>query len=243
MLIAILVVVNILLFYKITNFDVKFQTLKEALIKIEKNKQPLDKDILISQFKEESYIRQQERDTTLILLVFTLFASAVAFITYRGFVNKIVDYTASTEQKYTDHKTEYDKQHNIILELKSRIDHEMAFKYYTYASDSYREKFYDDYLDSTLTSISYYVEYYFYLTNEDATLSAILISDLETRLKKAYERVKGKSVKDISKHSTGMSIDNIRKLNNTEINKYLDLISAKIIKDIKKKKPLKTEAN
>lgn len=147
-LIVILCVANIFLFYRILNFDSKYDALNSKFEKILQNKQLSNSEIAIEKFKEDSYIRQQERDTNLLLFVFTLFATATAFITYRSFVAKVIDHTAATEQKYTNYETKSNEQHNIILELKSRIDLEAGHKYNSIANQDLEDGFYDKYLEN-----------------------------------------------------------------------------------------------
>lgn len=233
---TVLAIVNIFLFYRIINFDAKFDSLKEAVIKIEQNKKPSDKNILISQFKEESYIRQQERDTTLVLLVFTFFASAVAFITYKGFVNKIIDYTTTAENKYADHKAEYEKQHNIILELKSRLDFDSAIKYERSAYDFYDKKMYGLYLENMLYSLKYYTDNFLHIIGTEGDSTGLFTHEQISTLEEVYTKIKNKSVQGVSMYSTYKNIKEIRQFNNREVDIYLDLISAKITKDNPNKK-------
>lgn len=125
LLTAILAVINIFLFYRIINFESKLDTLREAVHKLNENKQPTDKQILISQFKEESYIRQQERDTTLILTVFALFAGFTAFLSFKSFSTKVEEHADLMNTRYIKYEAENREQHGRLIDLESDLNYEM----------------------------------------------------------------------------------------------------------------------
>ncbi|RWW92351.1 hypothetical protein [Flavobacterium cerinum] len=122
---AILAVINIFLLYRVINFDAKYEVLNSTLHKVLINKKLSPSEIEIQKIKEESYIRQQERDTTLILTVFALFAGFTAFLTFRSFSSKVEEHTAIIDKKYADHEAKNDEQHRRLSKLENDLNYEM----------------------------------------------------------------------------------------------------------------------
>ena len=69
------------MYYKVSNLEYKYETLKEANVRLKSNSPLTDTQVKERQFKEDSYIRQQQGDTNLIIIVFTLALGLTAFLT------------------------------------------------------------------------------------------------------------------------------------------------------------------
>lgn len=152
LMVVFLAIINCFLLIRVINFDSKFDTLKEAVQKLAKNENPTNNQILISQFKEESYIRQQERDTTLILTVFALFAGFTAFFTFRSFTSKIEEHTALLNEKYEEHEAQYNEQHKRLKKLEKDLIHESATNLGHKAKETYETGDFKNYTMLELTS-------------------------------------------------------------------------------------------
>jgi hypothetical protein len=70
------------MYYRVSNLEYKYETLKEANIRLKSNLPLTNAQVKERQFKEEMYIRQQESDTNLILIVFTTALGLTAFLTF-----------------------------------------------------------------------------------------------------------------------------------------------------------------
>lgn len=110
-------------YQKLATLESKFETLKESNIRLQENKPLTAVQLKERQFKEEMYIDQQERDTTLILSVFGIFSLLIGFLTFRSvreeFVNKInqlneknAAYQDRIDNKYTEIAHSYSKLEN-----------------------------------------------------------------------------------------------------------------------------------
>lgn len=109
--ISILVLLNVYLIYTVSNFDYEFQTLKESNIRLA-NCEPLTSEQTeMRQFKEEYYLKQQDRDTKLIMFLIPITFGIGSYFTYRKIVSEFSVYVNVLDKKYEDYETKWDEQH------------------------------------------------------------------------------------------------------------------------------------
>lgn len=188
----------------------------------------------IHEFKEQAYIRQQERDTSLILTVFAvLFATFVALnlvvseARLTSFKNKISKQTTKKASKW-------DKKHNRttknLLNIKADLDREVSSIEYERALKAYNDKDYDDFVTRTLFSIDSLADYYVYYHNSGndnlAKKSLELIID---RVNYVNSNILDKEYKStIDRESVARICNNVRRLHNTTLDQALSLLQVSI---------------
>lgn len=112
-----------LMYNKLSALEYRYETLKESNIRLQLKEPLTSNQIKEREFKEEMYIRQQEKDTTLILSIFGAFSILVGFFTFRSvreeFVNKVnqIDQSniaakAEIQNKYIEITHSYRKLEN-----------------------------------------------------------------------------------------------------------------------------------
>lgn len=220
----------IFVFYRVSNLEYKYETLKESNIRLSLNTSLSSEQIKERQFKEELYIRQQEKDTTLILLVFTITIGVFSFLTFTS-VKRTFDFRSDMmENKYQKYISEYEIKHSLVLELKSRLDLDNAFKSKSTAYEFLRNNLFLDYTESMLTSIKYNVEYYLWFKSVHGKTSDVVLNDIIRDLKRVYANIKNKDFEEFGEFLIYSSIKEIRKADNLEVEKYVSLIYAEIKK-------------
>lgn len=110
--VILLAALNFLLMYQLSNLEYKLDTLRESNIRLSQNKELTPNQIEIRRFKEESYLNQQERDTTLLLTMFALFATLTAFFTFKGVTSEFEAFKSSVKDKQADYEPRI--RNNII---------------------------------------------------------------------------------------------------------------------------------
>lgn len=111
LLVLLTILGGVFIYHKVAVIETRFETLKESNIRLQLNKPLTSGQIKERQFKEEMYIRQQERDTNLILSFFSFFSILVGFFTFRSvreeFVNKWNEISQANESTKADIENKY----------------------------------------------------------------------------------------------------------------------------------------
>lgn len=127
--ISVLILLNIYLIYTVSNFDYEFQTLKESNIRLA-NCEPLTSEQTeIRQFKEEYYLKQQDRDTKLIFLVIPILFGLISYLTYKKVLTEVSIHRDALDKKYTDYETKWDEQHKRLSKLELDLNFQIAGTY------------------------------------------------------------------------------------------------------------------
>lgn len=116
------------MYYRVSNLEHKYETLKEANVRLKTNNPLNDAQIKERQFKEETYIRQQERDTTLILFVFSLGSVVIGLFTFRTVKEEFVNQINEVKKEYNDYKTEIEKKHIEISHKYKKLEKDLNFE-------------------------------------------------------------------------------------------------------------------
>lgn len=196
-------------------------------------------------FKEDYYIIQQERDTTLLLAVFGAVGILVAFLTYQNvqsrFELKINELTTQYDLKSAELKNEITAEINKYKkEWKQTKDHLFKLELTIYTNGAQYAKqisnFYlnqnelPKYLLYSLAAASQTASYCILLAKYDETNNQGIPPNFETFFVKLSQNIGGKlEVYSASLKVMEDYIQTIRKLNNREINKILSDIHAKLI--------------
>jgi hypothetical protein len=151
-IVIVLIASNLLLMYYLSNLEYKLDTLNEANVRLSQYKELTANEIKFRSFKEEQYISQQERDTTLILFVFAIFTGAVAFITFRSVTKQVIEHTASLDKKYADQQAKNNEHHKRLLKLEVDLSFQIAIIREEEAKKLLSEGNIDGYINTLLCS-------------------------------------------------------------------------------------------
>ncbi|MBC8884440.1 hypothetical protein H9X57_16885 [Flavobacterium piscinae] len=132
------------MYYRVSNLEHKYETLKEANVRLKSNLPLTDAQIKERQFKEEMYIRQQEKDTTLILSVIGFSLVFAGFLSFKLFDDRVKIINTSFESSIhtvnsridafietinsitTNYETNYKNIEHTIYDLKNDFDYELV---------------------------------------------------------------------------------------------------------------------
>ncbi len=116
------------MYYKVSNLEYRYETLKEANVRLKTNYPLNEAQIKERQFKEEMYIRQQERDTTLILFVFSFGSAIAGFFTFRSVKEQFVNQINEIKKEYNDYKTDIENKHIEISHKYKKLEKDLNFE-------------------------------------------------------------------------------------------------------------------
>ena len=211
----------IFMYYRVSNLEYNYETLKEANVRLISNLPLTDVQVKERQFKEEMYIRQQEKDTTLILIVFTLALGLTAYLTIAPTKRELTTRIASLEKEYTDYSTEINNKHN---DFEFRLNYSQANDYIGLYNKNVDDKDKEYSLFYSLLALSSFSDCYVSnSTKNDEEFKYETLSLIKLILNNLTEI----TIYKISVKLSGIitnNINNVRKLNNVD----LDLLLSKI---------------
>ena len=219
------------MYYKVSNLEYKYETLKEANVRLKSNSPLTDTQVKERQFKEDSYIRQQQGDTNLILIVFTLALGLTAFLTITPTKRELTFRIASLEQKYADYTSNIDSKHN---DFEFRLDYSQGNDYIGLYNKSVDEKDKEYSLFYALLALSSFTDCYLSKSiknDEDFKYETLNL------IKLTLKSLTTISVYKVSVHISGIitnNISNIRKLNSVEVDILLSKLQASIEYEVRK---------
>lgn len=225
-ILSLLFILSIFLFYRVSNLEYKYETLKESNIRLTSNLPLTAEQIKERQFKEEMYIKQQERDTYLILSVFTIALGFTAFFTIKPAISKV-------EEKITEIENEYKEHLSLMKEKQKSLEFYLKFNegnFYIAQHDNYIEKQNKELiLYYCFCALSSFSECYL----NDTTLNdEVSKENLKERIKNGLNNLLQINKYSISVELSGKierSLNKIRELDDVVINKLLSKIESAII--------------
>lgn len=96
---GILVIAVFVQYSQIKHLNSRIDTANETIYRIATNDSLISQDIKMMQIKEDMYIKQQDRDTNLILVVFTISFLLFSLITYGSFAKRVDNIEREIESK------------------------------------------------------------------------------------------------------------------------------------------------
>ncbi len=157
-LVSILTVLNLYFIYTISNFEYHFETLKESNIRLA-NCEPLtSKETEIRQFKEEYYLKQQDRDTKLIFLVIPILFGLVSYLTYKKVLGEVTIHRDVLDKKYTDYETKWDEQHKRLSKLELDLYFQIGLNYSDYAEKHRIKNDFKNYIITSMCAMEKYAQ-------------------------------------------------------------------------------------
>ena len=214
------------MYYRVSNLECKYETLKETNVRLKSNLPLTDTQIKERQFKEEMYIRQQESDTNLILIVFTLALGLTAYLTIAPTKRELNSRITSLEKEYADYKSDIDSKHN---DFEFRLDYSQANEYIGLYNKSLDNKDKKEYcLFYALLSLSSFADSY--LSSSEKSDEEFKLQT-STLIKNILDELLRSTSYKVSVELSGIitnSINNVRKLNNVQFDILLSKLQSSI---------------
>ena len=217
------------MYYRVSNLEHKYETLKEANVRLKSNLPLTDAQIKERQFKEEMYIRQQESDTNLILIVFTTALGLTAFLTFTSVKRDFERRSSIIEDKYTENTRNIDSKHSLILELKARMDLDSSQSNFSQSSYFFHEEDYEYYITSFLDGVKFKVYHSLWMSDKFLDTKDILLKEVVSQLKRFLKILDTIEIPEtLSNFQLTELKKEIRKINNDEVDNLLSIIYSKL---------------
>jgi hypothetical protein len=219
------------MYYHVSNLEYKYETLKEANVRLKSNSPLTDNQVKERQFKEDSYIRQQSNDTTLILLVFTIALGLTAFLTVVPTRREFDARITSLEKEYTNYSTNINNKHN---DFEFRLDYSQANDYIGLYNKSVIDKDKEYCLFYAVLALSSFVDSY--LSSSEKSDEEFKVQTA-TLIKNILDELLRSTSYKVSVELSGIitnSINNVRKLSNIQFDILLSKLQSSIEYEIRK---------
>lgn len=228
-----LIIAFIFAINKINYLEVKIENLNTSFVKMSKNDSPTEQQLKYQQFKEDAYIKQQEWDTNLLLIVMPTLFALIGFFTFKSSSEEFSFFRNEMTNKHDEHAAKNESVHNKLLELQQSLIHQSSTINRNRADSYLSKNDKAEYFLYTLLSLSDTAEYYLYNVgrvenqgNAKAEQSILLIIA-------TLKQLNGLASSEINQHTiASMVIPNIirriRKIENQEIDALLSKIHTKI---------------
>lgn len=186
------------------------------------------------EFREQQYIRQQDRDTNLILVVFAILVTITGAVTYKVGDDRISSLKDEYDEKIKRQEAKYKDAQDFINKTEAKVNYET---YLSRMSESKRE------LDNgnkaiavflALAGLSYSAGYYYYLTIYDKPASIKHLRTITSSLTHLLSIIGSDQLlmtvvgKPIEKVNVDGTLNALLKLNIEEINNLVYQIQMRL---------------
>ncbi len=208
---------------EIENLSSRIDTVNANFKRLTSNDSTFVDEIKFIQFKEDSYLKQLDRDTNLILWFIAIVFGVFGVISYASFSSRVRSLTKEFDKKYQSHILELTQLKESLNETKIDLEYESANINVQIAENFFNIGLHKESVFSTLLAESKRSEYFLYHRNKNEALAKstynliiINLNGLLKRLKEYKEKPK------MDKESFTIITKNLRKVNKFEI---LDILS------------------
>jgi len=182
------------------------------------------------EFREQQYIRQQERDFTVLMTLMFFLATLTGFISYKLSADEFTFFKKQVDKKHRKQKANYRKLQNKIEATKADLNYETYLirledaKRYSKAGSIGAYVFY------SLTSLMYLsLAHIFRHNNGNTDLAESLLESIRMELKNIVAILtKEEDMGNISKQSITKLTDQILKVDDEEVRQFIHDIFLKL---------------
>ena len=162
----------------------------------------LAEKIKYQQFKEDSYLKQIDRDTNLILWFVAIMFGVFGLISFASFNTRVEQVEGDLEDKYESHIDELKKLKYDINGLKADLYSDSATIHTDKANTFRIEGNYDLYVFYELLSLSKLSKYYLHYEKINPELADVTYKSIQTTLKSIESKINDLDTKPSIKKST-----------------------------------------
>lgn len=216
---GLLIATSLIQYSQNNHLNSRIDTLNNNFKRLATKDSTLLKDIKYQQFKEDSYIKQVDRDTNLTLWFVAIMFGVFGIISFASFNIRVEQIEKVLDEKYDEHISELNNLKDDVNELKADLNSDSATLYSEKADKFKRESKNDMYVFYELLSIRKQALTYEYHRSRNKTLSESIRESMNANLKVLdYSITKFENKPSIDKKSFDRISDSIRKVDNTDLN-------------------------
>ncbi len=221
LILSILLIISIItvgfLYSKNNSLENRINTLSKQIEETSVCDEGTMQELAKRQFKEDYYIQQQNKDTSLILFIFGLVVTSFGLVSFSIFNTRIKQVVKENEDKHEEHLTNYkDFEHKLsdfkydFYMLQASVNMEKAIEFNT---NPHWHIYY------TLLGVSYYSEAFEW--NRKLKRQSLMDSSINHQksvLTDLVEFINNNTKQTLPKTTFLYCLNNIRRFNNEEIN-------------------------
>ena len=195
LLIIFLIIITIIQFSKIDSTNSRIDSLNKNFERLVLKDSTLLKEVRYYQFKEDSYLRQQERDTNLILWFIAIVFGLFGIISYSSFNKRISLMENEVDDKLENHVKRLSHLQNNLLELEGDLNNDSSSIAKMEADESLELKLYDAYLFYRLLASRKMSKYCEFKKGNDEKTATHVIGYIKSDLTSTLVTIEGLAIK------------------------------------------------
>lgn len=213
---------------KISHLNSRLDTQNTLIIQIFRGDKETEQNLKLQKFKEDSYLRQQEKDTELIMMYIPCVFLIITFLSYGNIQDVINRFKKYVEAKTKYYDEEHKKLHIDLVGIQNDLDREIGFLRESEANNYLNIDKFTDYVSMYLTAISYFSRcYVYYKEQKDTTEEQSALFHILKAINKVVEIVDKNNI-EIDKSETLSKTKEIRENTNEEVSLQLSKIETKL---------------
>lgn len=202
----------------------RLDTQSNLIFNLIKGDKETAQNLKYQQFKEDSYLRQQDKDTNLIMMYIPCVFLIITAFSYLN-IREVID----GFRKYIVNKTdEYDKKHENfhedLVNIQNSLNREIGFLRESEAQNYLNMNDFSDFVSMSLTAISYFSRCYSYYKKNKDEVQEKMISQNITESLMEIQKVIDKNIIEIDKSEVLNATKEIRENTNNDISLLLSKI-------------------
>lgn len=212
---------------KINHLNSRLDTQNTLIIQIFRGDKETEQNLKLQKFKEDFYIKQQERDSNLILTVLPILFAIFGILSYKLSSDEFSFFKTQQKNKHAKQQAKYNSTHKQLVETQNDLYYQIADINMNKADNHLNDENKASYLFYKIVALKSYTTCYFNhveLKQEDTAKS--LLNDMIIPHLKDIE-----SISDLTAIHKSVIINSLKyigSINNTEIDDLLPKIQVKI---------------
>lgn len=223
--VGILILAIVIQYSQINHIKSRLDTTNETLYRIASKDSLINQDIKLMQIKEDMYIKQQDRDTNLILWVIAIVFGLFSIISYSSFTRKVEQVEKDLNERYSEQSTKFNRLAHELNRTKADLDRESGIASNERAFSYFETSEYDRYLLHSLLSSQFLTYSFNFYKDEDEGMATSLLNQIKSELEGLVVRIKALGSHPSLEENLFMIFDrDIREIDDPTINSYLSTL-------------------
>lgn len=187
---------------------------------------------VIQKFKEDYYIKQLDRDTTLILVLFPVLLGLVAAFSYTSVKEEFKSQIQKVKEDYERKINDFEKTTESFYELEGDVNYEVARFRDSDSLEYYDKKEWEGFVVFKLLAVDYYAKSIFQKKSANDkfvnSVTSTIIANLEEMISVIETEGSDMKMKELAYDKFIRIKNNLEKLENPKINKLIARIFSKL---------------
>ena len=182
---------------EIENLNSRIDTVNANFKRLATNDSSFVKDLKYIQFKEDSYLKQLDRDTNLILWFIAIVFGLFGVISFASFSRRVGSLEKELNDRYENQFESFKAMSEDLGYTKALLDFDSALVTDQIAENHFNKQLYDSYASLSIIAVNKRARYYLFHLDKDEKTAQYSLNLIRKNLKVLYDNLKGLKEKPI----------------------------------------------